>query len=106
MELLSRLKEEGAFWSYKSESVNIDSVTDNQLVALTMRHLDIPDINKLFRLYSVKYIKKIWAEELVLEGDFLYGLNRFFAWFYFDAKNPDRYLKTLETRHLNSLFGS
>lgn len=102
--LLRQLKEENAFWSYKPESVTLDSISDDQLIAFTMRYLDLDEIKQLFKIYSFKKIKESWKKLLVPEGEFLYTLNRFFAWYYFKAKNPDAYLKSLQTRHINSLF--
>lgn len=103
-ELLRQLKEENAFWSYKSESVTLDSIRDDQLIALTMRYLDLDEIKQLFTIYSLKKIKDSWKKLLVPEGDYLYTLNRFFAWYYFKAKRPDAYLKSLQTRYLNNLL--
>lgn len=102
--LLSLLKEEKAFWSYAPESVDIDNIGDDQLIALTLRHLDLPEIKQLFSIFSFRKIKDAWKRLLVPEGEYLYTLNRFFAWYYFKAKNPDAYLKSLETRHLNKLL--
>ncbi len=104
--LLEQLKQEHAFWSYEPESVNLDSVDDDQLIALTMRHLDLREIKQLFSIFSMRKIKNAWKRLLVPEGDYLYTLNRFFAWYYFKAKNPDAYLKGLQTRHLNRLLGA
>lgn len=102
--LLNQLKEEHAFWSYAPESVSIDTITDNQLIAMTMRYLDLSEIKDLFQIFSYGKIKNAWKTLLVPEGEYLYTLNRFFAWYYFKAKRPDAYLKSLQTRHLNSLF--
>lgn len=104
--LLEQLKQEHAFWSYEPESVNLDSVDDDQLIALTMRHLDLPEIRQLFSIFSIRKIKNAWKRLLVPEGEYLYTLNRFFAWYYFKAKNPDAYLKGLQTRHINRLTGA
>ncbi len=104
-ELFEKLKEEHAFWSYAPDSVSVDRLGDEQLIALTMRYLDLPEIRKLFSIFSKKKIKSAWINILVPEGDFLYTLNRFFAWYYFKAKRPDAYLKSLETRRLNTIFG-
>lgn len=104
--LLEQLKQEHAFWSYEQDSVNLDSIDDDQLIALTMRHLDLPEIKQLFSIYSPRKIKNAWKRLLVPEGEYLYTLNRFFAWYYFKAKNPDAYLKGLQTRHINSLIGA
>ncbi len=101
--LLRQLKEENAFWSYAPESVTLDAISDDQLIALTMRYLDLEEIKQLFDIYSFKKIKDSWKRLLVPEGDYLYTLNRFFAWYYFKAKKPDAYLKSLYTRYLNSL---
>lgn len=102
--LLDSLKKEHAFWSYEQESVILSNIDDSQLIAMTMRHLDLPEIELLFNLYSFKKIKSAWQKQLVPEGDYLYTLNRFFAWYYFKAKHPDRYLKALQTRHFNRMF--
>lgn len=102
--LLAQLKAEHAFWSYAPESVNNENISDDQLIALTMRHLDLPEIKQLFSIFSYRKIKTAWKRLLVPEGEYLYTLNRFFAWYYFKAKRPDAYLKSLETRHLNSLL--
>lgn len=102
--LLSALKAEHAFWSYNSDSINTQTLSDDQLIALTLRHLDLPEIRQLFNIFSYRKIKSVWKNLLVPEGEYLYTLNRFFAWYYFKAKNPDAYLKSLETRHLNQLL--
>lgn len=104
--LLEQLKLECVFWSYESESVNIDTLDDEQLIALTMRYLDLPEINRLFSIFSSRKIKNVWKNVLVPEGDYLYTLNRFFSWYYFKAKKPDSYLKSLQTRRLNQLTGA
>lgn len=102
--LLQMLKEENAFWSYAPESVTLDTIRDEQLIALTMRYLDLDEIKQLFSIFPYKRIKDAWKKLLVPEGEYLYTLNRFFAWYYFKAKNPDAYLKSLQTRHINSLL--
>lgn len=104
--LLEQLKEENAFWSYNADSVNIEKIKDEQLIALTLRHLDLSEIKQLFLIFSSKTIKKAWIDQLVPEGDYLYTLNRFFAWYYFKAKRPDSYLKSLQTRHFNKITTS
>lgn len=101
--LLEQLKEENAFWSYDPQSVTLDSIRDDQLIALTMRYLDLGEIRQLFGIFSFRKIKDAWKRLLVPEGEYLYTLNRFFALYYFKAKNPDAYLKSLMTRHLNRM---
>lgn len=103
-DLIAMLKEERAFWSYDVDSIKSDVIGDEQLIALTMRHLDLSEIKLLFSIYSFKKIKSVWRNQLVPEGEYLYTLNRFFAWYYFKAKSPDSYLKSLQTRHLNKFL--
>lgn len=102
--LLDHLKKENAFWSYEDHSVTIETVNDDQLIALTMRYLDLAEIKQLFVIFPYNKVKQAWKRLLVPEGEYLYTLNRFFAWYYFKAKNPDKYLKTLLTRHMNSIY--
>ena len=103
-ELLEALKKENAFWSYAPSAVNLESVSDKTLISYTMRFLDLPEIAMLYKIFPSRKIKSAWKEMLVPEGEYLYTLNRFFAWYYFGAKNPDAYLKSLQTRHLNKLL--
>lgn len=102
--LFEMLKKENAFWSYDTKDLHLESLSDDQLIALTLRHLDIPEIDALFSIFSFRKIKDAWRKLLVPEGEYLYTLNRFFAWYYFKAKRPDAYLKSLITRHTNQLF--
>ena len=102
-ELMDKLKEENAFWSYDRQSVSLATINDADLIAMTMRYLDLPEIKQLFAIFPYKKIKDAWKNILVPEGSYLYTLNRFFAWYYFKAKNPDAYLKSLETRHINRM---
>ena len=104
--LLTQLKRESAFWSYDPDSVSLERLTEDQLIAMTIRYLDLPEISELFRIYSLRKVKSAWRRMLVPEGEYLYTLNRFIAWYYFKAKRPDAYLKSLETRHLNKLFAT
>lgn len=101
--LFKLLVDEHAFWSYEPDSIKYNSISDDQLIALTMRHLDLDEIKILFDIYPKNKIKSAWRKLLVPEGKYLYTLNRFFAWYYFGSKNPDSYLKSLETRHINQL---
>ena len=102
-ELLLKLKEEGAYWSYPETNISADLISDDRLIADTLLYLDLDEIDSLFKIYTKKAIKKAWKEYLVPQGDYLYTLNRFLAWYYFDSKSPDQYLAWLQTRHLNSL---
>lgn len=103
--LFHKLKEENSFWSYDMSAVTLKNIGDDLLIALTMRYLDLEEIKSLFSIYSYRKIKDAWKRHLVPEGEYLYTINRFFAWYYFKAKNPDSYLKSLITRHQNKLIG-
>ena len=97
--LLEKLKDENCFWSY--DPASWDRATDEQLIEKTLVYLDLPEIEQLFALYGHKMVKRVWLHNMVPQGEYLYALNRFFAWYYFHAKNPDQYLKTQETRYWN-----
>ena len=55
----------------------------------------------LFRLFDYKKVKRAWIENVVAQGERYYNLNYFFAWYYFHAKQPRRYVKSMATRQLN-----
>ena len=99
-QLLKKLKNEHIFWSYDSAKINVRNIPDEMLIQKTLTHLDIGDIDLLFYYYKSDFIRKVWREQMAIQGDYLRVLNRFLAWYYFDIKKPDRYLKTIETKHL------
>lgn len=99
--LLDKLKQEHCFWSYSDDSVTLENVSDDILIEKTLQHLDLEEINVLFQTFSFKKIKQAWLKYLVPQEDYLYTLNRFLAWYYFKAKRPDAYIKSMATRHFN-----
>ena len=100
-DILMKLKAENCFWSYSEDSVK--NIPDEILIEKTLVYLDLPEIEALFLLFPYKKIKKVWREQMVPQGDYLYTLNRFLAWYYFHVKRPDQYLKAMTTRHFNKM---
>lgn len=97
--LIERLKEDHCLWSYDPDK--IEDIPDDVLVELVMLYLDIDEINLLFRLLPYSEVKRAWIENVVAQGERYYLLNTFFAWYYFHAKRPKSYVKTMATRMLN-----
>ena len=103
-QLFDKLKEEKAFWSYDPSLIDVESISDEMLISMTLRHLDIEEIKLLEKLYTRKFIKSTWVKYLIPEGEYLLTLNRFIAWYFFDIKQPDIYIKSMETRHFNKML--
>jgi len=101
-QILNKVLAEGGFWSYDKQSVP-NSVSDDQLIEAALEKLDIEEIDLLFRLFPVRKIKAVWLRTMVIQGDYYHSLNRFYAWYYFDIRYPDRYLKSMLTRHLSKI---
>jgi len=101
--LFNRLKKENAFWSYAPSSVLLKNMDDDTLIEKVLLHLDIDDINRLFALYPKAKIKKVWRTRLCPLEPYYNGLNRLFAYIYFDVKNPDRYIKRQSKKHIKEL---
>ena len=99
--LLKRLFEEHAFWSYEKESCK--NITDYNLVKYVLIHLDLPDIDLLFSAFPIRFIKRVWLDELVPQGDYLKNMNICFAILYFNIKKPLSYLKRMESYKLNRI---
>ena len=100
-EVLAKLKQEHCFWSFRGETIT--DISDDVLIEKTLLHLDLEEINQLFKIYPFKRIKGVWLKHLVPQGEYLNTLNRFLAWYYFSVKSPDRYLKSMITRHYNRM---
>ena len=101
-ELLAKLKREQCFWSHNEDSIT--EIPDDILIEKTLLHLDLEEINQLFSIYPFEKIKRVWLDCLVPQEDYLYTLNRFLAWYYFKAKKPDAYIKSMATRRLNRML--
>lgn len=99
-EILSKkLIERNSFWSYKMRQDT--PIPDDILIEKTLIYLDIDDINKLFKLFPNRKIKRVWRNRLVIQGDYYRSLNKLLAWLYFDIKNPDKYIRTAMSQHVN-----
>ena len=96
------MKQEHCFWSYNEDSIT--EIPDDILIEKTLLHLDLEEINQLFSIYPFEKIKRVWLDCLVPQEDYLYTLNRFLAWYYFKAKKPDAYIKSMVTRRLNRML--
>lgn len=97
--LSKKLIERNSFWSYK---MHLDTpIPDDILIEKTLIYLDLDDINILFNLFPNRKIKQVWRNRLVIQGDYYRSLNKLLAWLYFDIKNPDKYIKTAVSQHVN-----
>ena len=97
--LFQKLKKNKVFWSYDISQV--DDCADDIIIEQTLLHLDYTDYQYLFNIYPKSKIKKIWLDNIVVQGDYYYSLNYFIAWFCFGIKNPKRFLKMMENKFLN-----
>lgn len=100
--LVGRLLEVNAFWSYAD--VSAESISDEELIEKTFSNLDLSDIGFLFELYPRDYIRKVWREKMAVQGDYLFNLNVMIALYYFDIRQPEKYLRRVEREHLKQLL--
>ena len=100
--LTEKLKQEHCFWSFNEEAIK--EVPDDILIEKTLLRLDMDELKQLFLRYPFKKMKRVRLDYLVPQGEYLYTLNRFLAWYFFKVKRPDAYIKSMATRHLNKLL--
>jgi len=98
--LLDKLIKDKAFWSY--DQVLINKVPDEILIEKVLIHLDIEDIQNLFKLFPKSKIQNVWKERILSQEPMYHGLNRLYAFMLFDLKNPDRYIRDFK----NNLYKS
>jgi plasmid maintenance system antidote protein VapI len=103
-ELEELLIKANAFWSYAN--VSADNIPSDELIEKVFIYLDLKDIAKLFELYTRDYIRKIWREKMAIQGDYLFNLNVMIALYYFDIKQPEKYLKRVEREHLKHILNN
>ncbi|GHT29766.1 hypothetical protein AGMMS49574_07420 [Bacteroidia bacterium] len=101
-ELADRLLKANAFWSYAN--VSAENVPNEELIEKTFIYLDLRDIARLFELYPRNYIQKVWREKMAIQGDYLFNLNVMIALYYFDIRQPEKYLKKVEREHIKHLL--
>ena len=99
--LIEQLKNENRFWSYDMDSIKY--VSDDILIEKVFIYLDLKDIDKLFKILPFHVIKNCWKKHVIPLGSRYYSLNRFLAWYYFNIKNPGKYVKSIKTHHKNSM---
>ena len=97
-ELAGKLLKVNAFWSYAN--VSADNIPDEEMIEKTFISLDLSDIALLFELYQRDYIRKVWRNGMAVQGDYLFSLNVMIALYYFDIKQPEKYLRRIEKEHL------
>ena len=101
-QLFRKLKKENCFWSYDLSKMKY--ISDEALIEHVLLYLDIDDINKLFPLFGYKKVKRVWLDRVAPQGEMFRTFNILYAWYYFGAKRPEAYVKSIETRHINKLM--
>ena len=79
--------------------MSVDAVKQELLAKLKQEHC--------FWSYNESSVNEVSDEiliDLIPQEEYLYTLNRFFAWYYFKVKKPDAYIKSMATRHLNKML--
>ena len=100
--LISKLEQEQAFWSYSN--VDKSKISDDELIAKVLLHLDIDDIFKLFKIYPKRTIQNVWKDKLVAQDPLYHGLNRLYALLFFNIKHPDKYIREFNNKRFKSLI--
>ena len=102
--LCKQLVAKNAFWSYDVNS--FDVIPDEESIEKCFTTLDMEDIDLMFELYSRKYIQEVWRERMAIQGEYMQMLNIMIAMYYFNIKEPEKYLARLEKKHINNLLKS
>jgi len=98
--LAGKLHQENVFWSY--DMLNTSQFSDDKLIEMALLHLDVDDINALFRLFPKGRIQAVWKEKMLSQEPLYHGLNRLYAFLFFNLKDPDRYIRD----HVNKRYKS
>lgn len=101
-DLIKKLHEEQAFWSYDPDSIK--QIPDEVLIEKVLLHLDIDDIKILFLLFPKIKIQKVWKEKMLSQEPMYHGLNRLYSFLLFNIKNPDRYIRENKNKRYKSLI--
>ncbi len=94
--LIQQLKNQGAFWSYGEEG--LQNLPDAVLIETTLKMGDVPEIQLLFKLFTIEAIKAVWHQKLI-PNQRLYPHNYYLARIFFDIENPEAYIKPLQKQY-------
>lgn len=100
--LIKNLHKEHAFWSYDKSSIS--HIPDDVLIELVLLHLDIDDIKILFKLFPKIRIQRVWKEKMLAQEPMYHGLNRLYAFLFFNIKHPDRYIRDHKNKRYKALL--
>lgn len=103
-ELVEHLLKAYAFWSYAN--IVAEKIPDEELIEKAFIYLGFREIALLFELYHRDFVHKVWRERMAVQGDYLFALNVMIALYYFDIKQPERYLKRVENEHIKQLIAN
>jgi hypothetical protein len=87
---------DGAFWSYDASLIK--EIPDDVLIEKVLVHLDIDDVQSLFKLYPKSKIQSVWRNRILSQEPMYHGLNRLYAFMLFEIKNPDRYIRDFKNK--------
>ena len=96
------LASKNAFWSYNMSSY--DAIPDEELIEKCFTQLDMDDIDLMFELYPHKQIQQVWRERMAIQGKYMQMLNIMIAMYYFNIKEPEKYLAKIERQHINKIL--
>ena len=99
--ICGKLMKINAFWSFAD--VTEESISDEDMIEKTFIHLDMAEISQLFEMFPHNYIKKVWIERMACQGDYLHSLNMMIAQYYFNIRNPRRFLHKQEMARIKQL---
>lgn len=103
-ELVEHLLKAYAFWSYAN--IVAEKIPDEELIEKVFIYLGFREISMLFELYNRDFVHKVWRERMAVQGDYLFALNVMIALYYFNIKQPERYLKRVENEHIKQLIAN
>ncbi len=87
-DFVKELQEQGIFWSYDKNKLLPDEI----VIEHTLLYADMPFLNDLFVFFDKKTIQNVWEKRILT--DLRYPqLNYFLAVFYFEIKNPRKFIK-------------
>ncbi len=98
--LINKLQEENAFWSYQY----VVHISDDALISNVLLYLDIDDILTLFVLFPKRKVQNVWKEKMLAQEPMYHGLNRLYAFLFFNIQNPDRYIRDYKNKRYKSLI--
>jgi len=90
-QLIQKLKEKKAFWSFDADSIK--KVSDEILIEKVLLNMQPKQAVKSLKGFSVQVIINVWKKDILVQEPYYHNRNMAYAKMLLHKNNPESYVK-------------